>query len=379
MSRFVIACGGTGGHLAPGIALAEWLAEEGHSTLLLISSKRIDAQLAQKYPHLEFTVVPGAPLVMNAAGMLRFAYHQLRGLWFSWRLLHRDRPVAIVGFGGFTTASIIVAGWLRGVPVALHEANRVVGRAVRSLARFAQRVYVPRGVSLGAAGQAKLRHAGLPVRREIKRIPRGEAAEFFGIDPTKSTLVVLGGSQGARALNQWAARMAETLAQRGIQLVVVTGPQQGKENRRNLPGPVGEDVLSRQIPFCDQMAALYSVGDLVVSRSGAGTLAEMMRCRVPAVLVPYPHAADAHQDANAREFVRQGGGVMVAEDEIIRLETEVLALITDESRLAEMRAQLGHMERAQALDLLHDDIEVLAGIRPAGRTLAPWGEVARTS
>lgn len=375
MSRFVIACGGTGGHLAPGIALAEWLSEGGHSTLLLISNKSIDAQLTEKYPNLEFAVVPGAPLVMDAMGLIKFTYHQARGLWFSWRLLHRDRPAAIIGFGGFTTASIIVAGWLRGVPVALHEANRVVGRAVRSLARFAQRVYVPRGVSLPGTGDDKLRHAGLPVRTEIKRIPRGEAAELFDLDATLPTVVVMGGSQGARALNKWSDRIAPELAKRGVQLLVVAGPSQGESTRRELPGPDGKMIKSIQISFCDQMAALYSVGDIVVSRSGAGTLAELMRCRVPAVLVPYPHATDAHQEANAREFVRQGGGVMILEEDLVRLDDEVFALVENESRLAEIRAQLGHMGRAQALDLLQHDIEVLAGLRSAGNTLAPWEAV----
>ena len=163
MSRFLIACGGTGGHLAPGIALGQWLKRQGHRPLLLISSKRIDARLIQKYPELDFEVIPGAPLLMGALGLVKFGLQQTRGLFFSWRLIRRERPVAIIGFGGFTTASIIVAGCLRGVPVALHEANRVVGRAVRSLARFADRIYVPRGVDLEAVGREKIRHSGLPL------------------------------------------------------------------------------------------------------------------------------------------------------------------------------------------------------------------------
>ncbi len=377
MNRFVIACGGTGGHLAPGIALAEWLHEQGHSALLLISDKRIDARLTEKYPDLEFAVVPGAPLVLSAVGLIRFGYHQIRGLLFSWQLVLRERPVAIIGFGGFTTASIIVAGWVRGVPVALHEANRVVGRAVRTLARFAHRIYLPRGVSLAKADRRKLRHAGLPVRREIKRLPRGEAAEVFGLDATKPTVVVLGGSQGARALNQWADRIAPELALRGVQLLAVTGPQQGEATREQSPGPDGQPIWTVRIPFCENMAALYSVGDLVVSRSGAGTLAELMRCRVPAVLVPYPHAADGHQDANAREFARQGGGQLIIEDEIARLDGIVFELIGDESQLAEMRAQIGHMQWAAAEDLLRADIEVLAGLRSVGDTFAPWGMTSR--
>lgn len=372
MNRFVIACGGTGGHLAPGIALAEWLGSRGHHPLLLISDKQIDTRLTAKYPELEFRVIPGAPLIMSVPGLTRFVVQQSRGLVFSWSLVRREQPVAIVGFGGFTTASIIVAGWMRGVPVALHEANRVVGRAVRTLTRFARRVYVPRGVELPAAGPAKLRHVGLPVRNEIERMARDEAAAIFGLDPAKPTVVVMGGSQGAEALNRWARGAATELAGRGIQLLVVTGPAKTAQPMEELPGPGGSTVKVVWVAFCDEMAALYSVGDLVVSRSGAGTLAELVKCRVPAVLVPYPFAADQHQAANAEEFSRRGGGIAIDETNLGSLTTEVLGLIGNEARLAEMRSLIGHMNRAEALELMLRDLEVLAGVRPTSHTLAPW-------
>lgn len=375
MSRFVIACGGTGGHLAPGIALAETLRKRDCRPLLLISEKQIDAQLTRKYPDLEFMVVPGAPLLFTVGGLFRFVIKQARGLFFSWKLVRRERPVAIVGFGGFTTASIIVAGWLRGVPVALHEANRVVGRAVRTLARFADRVYLPRGVDLPKANQAKLRYAGLPVREEIKRQPRGESAESFGLDATLPTVIVFGGSQGARMLNRWAERVAPEFAERGVQLLVVSGPNKGDGETRMLAGPGGSQVPFVGIPFCDRMASLYSAGDLVVSRSGAGTLAELLKCRVPAVLVPYPFAADDHQSANASDFARRGGAVVVAEEEIESLAGVVQSLLADEARLTDMRANLGCMDRAEALDLMIEDLEVLAGVRSANNTLAPWEEI----
>ena len=365
MSRFVIACGGTGGHLAPGIALAEWLRAKGYRPLLLISDKQIDAKLTEKYPEFDFAVIPGAPLLMSASGVLRFVIKQTQGLFFSWRLIRRESPVAIIGFGGFTTASIILAGWIRGVPVALHEANRVVGRAVRSLARFANRVYVPKGVLLPEVGTAKLRYVGLPVRQEISRQPRHEAAEVFGLDPAKPTLVVMGGSQGAQALNHWAETSAQHFAELGIQSLVVTGPAKGVAESKDFPGPDGKPVTVSQIPFCANMAALYSVGDLMVSRSGAGTLAELVKCRLPAVLVPFPHAADDHQVANAQYFARRSAGVVVVESELATLTDTVERLIFNETNLAEMRAQLGHIDRAEALSLMFDDLECLAGLKPS--------------
>ena len=148
MSRFLIACGGTGGHLSPGIALAEGLNARGHETTLLISHKKVDARLIEKYPHLRFERIPGAPFTLRPAGLVRFVWLQLAAFLFSARIIRAWRPDVIVGFGGFTTAGIILVAALYRRPVALHEANRVPGRAIRLLGGLARRLYLPPGVRL---------------------------------------------------------------------------------------------------------------------------------------------------------------------------------------------------------------------------------------
>lgn len=354
--------------------MAEELGRRGHRCVLLISEKTIDARLVEKYPQHTFRRIAGAPLVLTPAGLLRFATRQARGFAFALALVRRERPEVIVGFGGFTTSAIILAGWLLRVPVALHEANRVPGRAVRALARFARRIYLPRDVSLPQVPPHKIRHAGLPVRAEIERLPRHEAAARFGLDPERHTVAVLGGSQGASALNDWAAKVGPVLAAQGVQLIAITGPGKGGATSTTHPGPGGAPMTVRTLPFCDDMAGLLSSCDLVVSRAGAGTLAELVQCRVPAVLVPYPYAADNHQAANAAEFVRHGAGLMVAEDEIDRLIGVVEDLILHEGRLAELRANCAHLARSDTRGLMLDDLERLGrppsaprrgGTRPA--------------
>lgn len=372
MSTYIIACGGTGGHLAPGIALAEHLQGRGHRSLLLISEKSIDGQITAKYPAMRFARIPGAPLHATPSGVLRFALKQLQGLLFALRLVRREKPIMIVGFGGFTTAAIIVAGWMSRVPVVLHEANRVPGRAVRALARFARRIYLPRGVGLPEARLAKVRHAGLPVRAEISRQPRGESAERFGLDPNRRTVAVLGGSQGAAALNSWAETAAPLLAAQGVQLLCVTGPGKGEARLQRHPGPGGAEIAAVTLPFCDQMAACYSVADLVVSRSGAGTLAELVACGIPAVLVPYPFAADNHQLANALEFVSRGGGRIVLETEIANLQATVETLIASEATLSEMRSNVAHIGRFSTLDLMLEDMDMLARRPASALSRTPW-------
>ncbi|MEN9841538.1 MAG: hypothetical protein RL376_1338, partial [Verrucomicrobiota bacterium] len=308
---FLLSCGGTGGHLSPGIALAEGLAARGHRAVLLISQKKVDARLAEKYPALRFEPIPGTPFGAKPAVFGRFVVSQTQGFGAGLRLVRGLRPAAIVGFGGFTTASVILAGALHGVPVALHESNRVPGKAVRHLARFARRVYLPVDIGLPGVAAEKIRAAALPVRAEIVRLPRAEAAARLGLDPSRKILAVFGGSQGATPLNDWARAAVGELAAQGVQLACVTGLGKGAAEFTAHAGPSGAAVRAAWIPFCDDVAALLSAADVVVARAGAGSLAEFARIGSPALMVPYPQAADDHQRANASWFATRGGGVVV--------------------------------------------------------------------
>jgi len=357
MSHYLISCGGTGGHLAPGIALAEGLAARGHTSTLLVSGKAIDARLLAKYPHLEFLRIPGTPLVRAPAGLVRFLWSQTRGVGFGLRLVRATRPAAIVGFGGFTTGAMVLAGMLCRVPVALHEANRVPGRAIRLFGCFARRVYLPPEVMLAGVGPEVRRHAALPVRREIARLPRTAACARFGLDPARPALVVLGGSQGATALNDWARRELPDFAAAGVQVVCVTGPGKPAAASPALRDAAGRPVPAVFLPFCDDMAALLSAADLVVSRAGAGTLAELARCETPAILIPYPHAADNHQQANSSYFASQRGGMELDQAQLGRLGDLARSLLANPPQLARFRVGLRQLDRPGTLDLIIRDLE----------------------
>ena len=165
------------------------------------------------------------------------------------------------------------------------------------------------------------------MRSEIVRLPAGAARLALGLEPAQKVVVVLGGSQGASSLNAWARGKFEALAAEGIQLYCVAGL--GKANGETLihRSRTGAPVKAVFVPFCDQIAEVLSAADLVVSRAGAGTLAELIRCEVPAILVPYPHAASDHQRANAAFFERQGGGLVVEESTLGGMQSEVLELV----------------------------------------------------
>jgi len=363
VSNFLLSCGGTGGHLSPGIAVAEGLAARGHTAILLISQKKVDARLVEKYPHLRFVPIPGAPFAKNPEGFVRFVVSQTKGFFVSLKLVRTHRPAGIFGFGGFTTAAIILAGKLRGVPVALHEANRVPGRAVRTLARFARRVYLPPGINLPGVKKDVVRHAGLPVRNEITRLPRADACRLLGLDPSKKVLAIFGGSQGATVLNDWARRELPHLALKGIQLYCVTGLGKGAAEMLTLRDADRGNITAVFSPFCDQVAALLSAADIVIGRAGAGSIAEIIRCETPAIVLPYPHAADDHQRANADWFAKEAGGIVIDQTNPGELSREVFALLADDERRQRMSAQLRRFDHAATLTFILDDLEQLTAAR----------------
>lgn len=357
MSTYVVSCGGTGGHLSPGIALAEGLRDRGHDAVLLISRKQVDARLSEKYPALRFERIPGSGFSWKPLPFLRCVWSQAQAVRCCLRLFRRERPVAAVGFGGFTSAPLVLAACLRRVPAALHESNRVPGLAVRTLGRFARRVYLPPGVRHPGIRSSATRHVGLPVRREIVRLPRAQARAALGFSPERPLLLVLGGSQGAGPLNDWARDRLDALSAAGIQVCVVTGMGKGREGPVELPARDGPPVRSLFLPFSDRMAEMLSAADLVVSRAGAGTLAELVRCETPAILVPYPQAADDHQRVNADYHREQGGGLVVPQDRLGELLPAVLALLGDDAQLRAFRTALQRLDRADALALLLDDLD----------------------
>lgn len=358
--KYLISCGGTGGHLSPGISLAEGLAMRGHEAVLLVSQKKVDARLLEKYPHLRFERMPGTGFSFQPVALAKFLVSQARAVWRCLRLVRQLKPDGLVGFGGFTSAPIVVAGRLLGVPVALHESNRVPGLAVRTLGRLAQRVYLPAGIRIPAIRASVTRHVGLPVRREFVRRPQAAARIALGLNPSQKVLVILGGSQGSGALNDWVRAHVESLATEGIQVYCVTGMGKGRDGAVDYTSKAGVPVRVEFVAFSDRIADLLSAADLVVSRAGAGTLAELIRCETPAILVPYPQAADDHQRANAEFFERQGGGIVVDQTRLDGMKAEVLETIFNDWLLRQFRGNLQRMDRANSLELMLHDLERLA-------------------
>ena len=363
MSNILIACGGTGGHLAPGIALAESLQARGHDCTLLISKKQVDSVLIKKYPHLNFHKTPGQGF---SGGLLRkalFFWSLLTGCIHSHRLLREKKADFVVLFGGFLSVGLGLAARLSGVPIALHEANCCPGKAVRLLKYLALRIYLPESVLLKGISTQKIRYFGYPVRSEIKHCLKSEACERLGITVKNKLLVIIGGSQGASALNQWVVENLKTLREMELSVYCVTGLGKSTDSFAEFKRLDSADDSVRFVPFSDQMGDVVSAADLIVSRAGAGSIAEIIRCRAPAILIPYPYAADNHQESNARLHECQGAGVVLDEKDLDKLLEEVKSLVLNDWLLSKFKSNMVRLDQFDSATRIADDIEFLCAER----------------
>jgi UDP-N-acetylglucosamine--N-acetylmuramyl-(pentapeptide) pyrophosphoryl-undecaprenol N-acetylglucosamine transferase len=298
MPTLLIAASGTGGHLFPALAVAEALPAEWRVRWLGVPDR------------LEQTLVPAAyPLHTVRAGGLQGkglrkvinAFHLLAATLPTRRLIQREGVEVVFSTGGYIAAPAILAARWSGVPVVLHESNAIPGRVTRLLGRCCSHVAI--GLPQAAARLQGCRPlvTGTPVRREFL----DAAAAPVWLPPGPGPLlVVMGGSQGALGLNRMVRPLLARLVACGVRVVHLTGNQDPDAGASVLPG-----VVER--PFCDEMAGLLQHADLVISRSGAGALSELAVAGAPAILVPYPAAADRHQQANAEAAAAVGAAVIV--------------------------------------------------------------------
>lgn len=313
--KFAIACGGTGGHLFPGLAVAEVLRDNGHDVLLFVSEKQVDARALETCPGIASVKLPsiGLPSIVSPA-LVPFLRRMLASLRRSGAAYQRARPDAVLGMGGFTSIAPLMAARRRGIPAFLHESNAIPGKANRLAARFCREVLLGFGECAPHFGHGRTRVTGTPIRRDLAvgAPSREEARRALRLDPNRNTLLVMGGSQGATGINALMAQAAPHLAGAGVQIVHLAG-ERGVEVVRSAYEAAG--IPSAVLAFCSRMQDVYPAADLAVSRSGASSLGELSWFGLPSVLVPYPYAAENHQRLNAEIFVSSGAARMTQEKE----------------------------------------------------------------
>ena len=357
MSTFIIACGGTGGHLSPGIALAEKLRSKGHKCILITSQKRVDQELCQAYPELPFIQFPGIGFSKNIFKWPRFFFLQIKNFLHSVHLIKTTQTDAVIGFGGFLNTGVVIAAFLLRKICFLHEANYIPGKAIRFLSIFAKRIYLPEGVQLQSIFTKTVLNCGMPIRKEIQKISQEKAKTQLNFSPNQKLVVVVGGSQGASSLNKWVIDHFETLNNKNINILCVTGLNKGKAHSIEKMNAGGIHAQVTFVPFYNQMHLLYSAADLVISRAGAGTLAELAKCETPSIVIPYPYASDNHQLANAIHFEQRGCCLILEQNNIDNLLNETLNLLESPELLEKMSHNLKQLGQSDAAAFLANDIE----------------------
>jgi UDP-N-acetylglucosamine--N-acetylmuramyl-(pentapeptide) pyrophosphoryl-undecaprenol N-acetylglucosamine transferase len=358
--KILIAAGGTGGHLFPAISIAE--------------------QIRQREPSVEFLFV-GAKGKLEERAVPEHGY-SFRSIWISGfargfraknilvplkilvavmqsiALIRNFKPDTVVGTGGFVTGPVLYAASLLHVPTLIQEQNSIPGFTTRRLARRVNEVHVGFEATIRfLKSAANVKVSGNPTRETLGTVERAKGVEFFHLDPQKKTLFAFGGSLGASSMNSAVLGFAEELCRKGFQLIWQTGELDYERIKSDLASLSGVRIEK----FIEKMEYAYAAADLVVSRAGAITLAELTRVGRAAILVPYPHAAAGHQLLNARALVDAGGAALILDHELVpALKDAAFGLLQDDCRREEMAQRSRSLGKPDAAKTIAEAVLRLA-------------------
>jgi UDP-N-acetylglucosamine--N-acetylmuramyl-(pentapeptide) pyrophosphoryl-undecaprenol N-acetylglucosamine transferase len=325
---FLFAGGGTGGHLYPAIAIAEELRSLCPDAEIVFAGTKgkIEERIVPKRGYRFASIwISGFRRKLTLATLL-FPLKVIVATVQSLMLIRQLRPAVVIGTGGYVCGPPVFAGSLLGVPTLIQEQNSYPGVTTRLLARRASEVHITFEQSRRfLKRQDNVKVSGNPVRSAVGTVSRQEGAEFFRLDPGRTTLLVFGGSLGATSLNKAMVRILPEIVARNVQVIWQTG-QDDFTMAREFVLTAGESVAAhtRVYRFIEKMENAFAACDLALCRSGASTIAELTLAGVPSVLVPYPFAAADHQTENARAMTEGGAALMCKDSE---LETGLLPLV----------------------------------------------------
>ena len=357
--RVIIAGGGTGGHIFPAIAIAGALKQEHPDIGLLFVGAKGKMEM-EKVPQAGYPIkgidIAGlnrSSLIKNIGLPLKLvqSFIQVR------RIVNDFRPDAVVGVGGYSSFPVLRYAQTRGIPTFIHESNSFAGKSNILLGKQAKKIFVAGDGMEKFFPADRIQITGNPVRSNIAemahKITREQAIRFFGLDPAKQTVLATGGSLGAKGINEAIATGLDSFEKNGLQLIWQTGK----------PFAATAAALCKDRPACwtadfiTKMEYAFSAADIVISRSGAMSIAELCVAKKAVVFVPFPHAAEDHQTANAQHLVLKKAGLLIKDSEARdQLVPAVIALAADRSRQQEMEENIGRLAITDADEVIAREI-----------------------
>lgn len=350
--RILITAGGTGGHIYPAQALAQQFSQLEKAPEVLFAAGGLATSRFFDQKQFAFSEVSCSALSKNPFKLMRSAFKMLKGIYQSLKLIKHYQPDVVVGFGSYYTIPILVAAKLKKIPIILHEANSIPGKANKWFAPFVEHVGV-HFPSTGSLLKGKSVEVGMPLRAGYSRasIDKQTALDYFQLSNQFLTLLIVGGSQGAQSINQLLKEALPFLCELPLQFIHLTG---AGENVSVLIDSYKKSNLNACVrPFEINMQFAWKAADLFLGRAGASTIGEAMEFEVPGILIPYPFAADRHQDKNADFFVDHvGGGVKFSQNELqVKQLLEALRAISSEKSLTAKREAIRTYKKRPRLDL----------------------------
>lgn len=358
--KIIISGGGTGGHIYPAIAIANALRKKDPSIEILFVGAEGKMEM-EKVPRAGYTIV-GLPIVgikreLSLSNML-FPFKLAGSLLKAWSVVRKFKPDVAVGVGGFASGPLLIMASLLKIPTLIQEQNSYAGITNKWLARKAKVICVAYPGMEAFFPPEKIRLLGNPVRTDILDVQtkKGQGLTHFGFDPSHKIVFVMGGSLGARTINESIYNGLGKLVAAGYQVLWQTGKlfiDKANEQIRTL----NLESKVRAFDFIYEMDLAYAVADLVVSRAGALSVSELCLARKPAVLVPFPAAAEDHQTKNAMSLVSQDAAVLVKDMHAshVLIDT-VLRLMDDSARQAELAQNLASLAKPEAADAIAEEI-----------------------
>ncbi len=344
MKRIILTTGGTGGHIFPALAVAEEIRRKfpAAQILFLGSEHGPEADMAAK-AGLDFAGLPARGIVGRGGRGVLAAFGLVPCLVKAAGIMRKFKPEAVLGFGGYASFAGVTAAKLLGIPVAIHEQNSISGLTNRLSGKFAKKIFLSLPDAVGAFPKGKSVLVGNPVRSSIvelyDRLNQGKTGHS---GPPR--LLIMGGSQGARAINNGVMACLPALLEAGIEIRHQTGAADYERIREKYREEKAEHV--RVEAFINDMQKAYAWADMALCRAGGTSMAEMMAAALPAVLVPLPTATHNHQYYNAKTLEREGAAITLEQKEFAppdgkpeALSKTVIALINDKAKLSEMSAR----------------------------------------
>lgn len=356
---FIVSGGGTGGHIFPAVAIANAIRKREPDAKILFVGANGKMEM-EKVPAAGYEIVG-----LNITGIKRsFTLSNLLVPIKLWKALRRAaailksfKPDAVIGVGGYASGAVLYAASGKNIPTLIQEQNSFPGITNRILSKRVNKICVAYDGMEKFFPPRKIIITGNPVRSEILQpvVNREEAFKFFQLDETKFTVLVIGGSLGARSINEAMANSVKKLTENGIQIIWQTGKGNAESAQTAALESGVENVKVHE--FIQRMDLAYACADLVVSRAGAIAVSELCLVKKPSILIPFPFAAEDHQTSNAKALSEKGAAMLVRDDQVRdKLGLEILTLYSDESKRNEMKAQIAAFAKPAAAELIVDEI-----------------------